>query len=219
MALGIGRPEQFVTIPSGVDLAEARRAAPARAEIRRSLGLSPRTPLLGIISRLVPIKGITHLISAMPDILRRFPDTHLAVAGDGEERTVLEQQARDSGIAPHVHFLGFRADVAAVTAALDVFVLPSLNEGLGKVLVLAMALGVPVVATRVGGIPEVVKDGQQGLLVPPANPAALAGAITAILGDRERASGMGGAGRIRAESFSVEVMLGRHLQLYRGDAR
>ena len=219
MALGIGRPEQFVTIPSGVDLAEARRAAPARAEIRRSLGLSARTPLLGIVSRLVSIKGITHLLSAMPDVLRRFPDTQLAVAGEGEERAALEQQVRDINIAPHVHFLGFRADVAAVTAALDVFVLPSLNEGLGKVLVLAMALGVPVVATRVGGVPEVVEDGRQGLLVPPANPTALAGAITAILEDGERASCMGAAGRLRAECFSAEVMLERHLQLYRGNVR
>jgi len=217
LALGIGRPEQFVTIPSGVDLAEVRRAAMEGASIRRMLGLSQETPLLGIVSRLVPVKGIVHLLTAMPEILRHYPDAHLAVAGDGEERPALEAQAKALGISPRVHFMGFREDPAAVIGALDVFVLPSLNEGLGKVLVIAMALGVPVVATRVGGIPEVVEDGRQGLLVPPADPPALAGAVAALLKDKARAASMGGAGRTRAELFSAEIMLERHAKLYRGE--
>ncbi len=219
LALGIGRPDQFVTIPSGVDLVALRAAAGDGPQLRRSLGVADDAPLLGAVSRLVPIKGLQHLIAAMPEILRRFPDAHLAIAGDGEERAALEAQAAALGVAPRVRFLGFRRDPGAVIACLDVFVLPSLNEGLGKVLVEAMGLGVPVVATRVGGVPDVVEDGRQGLLVPPADPAALAKGVAAILEDRPRAAAMGEAGMARARLFSAEVTLQRYAALYRGERR
>ena len=217
LALGIGRPEQFVTIPSGVDLERVRAAAADSPQMRRALGLGLEAPLIGTVSRLVPVKGLRNLLAAMPEILRRCPATHLAVAGDGEERAALEAQAATLGLAPRVHFLGFREDADAVIGALNVFILPSLNEGLGKVLVTAMALGVPAVASRVGGVPDVVEDGQQGLLVPPGDPAALAKAVIALLEDRTRGVAMGAAGRARATRFSAEVMLERHAALYRND--
>lgn len=217
LALRVGRPGQFLTIPSGVDLARVRAAAGRGPQVRRDMGLEAGTPLVGAVSRLAPVKGIAHLVGAMPEILRRCPGAHLLLAGDGEERPALEAQAADLGVASRVHFLGFREDVEAVIAALDVFVLPSLNEGMGRVLVAAMALGVPVVATRVGGVPEVVEDGRQGLLVPAADPAALAMAIAAVLGDRMRAGAMGALGRARAERFSLAVMLERLAALYRND--
>lgn len=219
LALGIGRPEQFVTIPSGVDLAEARARAADAPRVRRALGIEGDALLMGTVSRLVPIKGLTHLVAALPEILRRCPQAHLAVAGDGPERSALAAQAGALGVADRVCFLGFREDVPAVVGALDLFVLPSLNEGLGKVLVTAMALGVPVLATKVGGVPEVVEDGRQGLLVPPADPAALAKAAITLLEDRAAAAARGAAGRIRAERFSAEVMLDRLAALYRNDPR
>ncbi len=215
LAQGVGRPGQFVTIPSGVDLARVRAVAAAGRPVRGALGLGADTPLIGAVSRLASVKGITHLVGAMPEILRRCPGAHLLLAGDGEERPALEAQAAALGVADRVRFLGFREDATAVIAALDVFALPSLNEGMGRVLVTAMALGVPVVAARVGGVPDVVEDGRQGLLVPPTDPAALAEAIAAILGDGMRAAAMGAMGRARAERFSLEVMLGRLDRLYR----
>ena len=215
LALGIGRPNQFVTIPSGVDLAEARAGAAGAPTIRRALGIAAEAPLLGTVSRLVHVKGLTHLVAAMPEILRRFPQAHLVLAGDGEERDALTAQAAALSLAQRVHFLGFREDVPAIIGALDLFILPSLNEGFGKVLVTAMGLGVPIVATKVGGVPEVVEDGREGLLVPAADPAALAKAAISLLEDRTAAAAMGITGRARAERFSADVMLDRLAALYR----
>ena len=217
LALGVGRPGQFVTIPSGVDLPRARAAAQRAPRVRSALGIPADAPLVGAASRLAPVKGIAYLVAAMPDVRLQCPNAHLILAGDGEERAGLEAQAAALGVASRVHFLGYREDVDAVIAALDVFVLPSLNEGMGRVLVAAMALGVPLVATRVGGVPDVLEDGRQGLLVPPADPAALAKSIAAILGDGMRAASMGALGRARAERFSLQVMLERLGALYRND--
>jgi glycosyltransferase involved in cell wall biosynthesis len=215
LAVGVGRRDQFVTIPSGVDLSEVRAQTADATRIRRDLGLSPATRVIGTVARLVPVKGLRYLIAAMPQILRRCPDAHLILAGDGDERSQLKALTRELAVADRVHFLGFRRDAVAVTAALDVFVLPSLNEGQGRVLVTAMALGVPIVATSVGGVPEVIQDHRQGLLVPSANPIALSQAITTILTEPERAAALGMAGRARASHFSSEVMLRRHAELYR----
>jgi glycosyltransferase involved in cell wall biosynthesis len=216
LALGVGRPGQFVTVPSGVDLRRARGAAGRAPAVRGELGQPAEAPLIGAASRLVPVKGIRYLLFAMREVLVRFPGAWLVIAGDGEERPILEVQAAALGVAPRVRFLGFRADVEAVIAALNVFALPSLNEGMGRVLVTAMALGVPVVASQVGGVAEVVEDGRQGLLVPPEDPAALAKAILAILEDPPAAAAMGEAGRLRAQEFSLDIMLQRLAALYRG---
>jgi glycosyltransferase involved in cell wall biosynthesis len=218
LAAGIGRSEQFVTIPRGVDLAQAQAAAAGADQVRRALDLPPQACLIGSVSRLAPIKGLSYLIAAMPAILQRCPGVHLVITGDGEERVRLATQVAGLGLVPRVHFLGWREDPEAVIAALDVFVLPSLNEGLGKVLVTAMALGVPAVASRVGGVPDVIEDGRQGLLVPAADSAALAAAVVTLLGDRPRASAMGDAGRARAPLFSADLMLKCHADLYREEA-
>jgi len=219
LAVGVGRRGQFVKIPSGVDLTAVRTEAAGGSRVRQELGFSSETPVIGAVARLVPVKGLRYLVAAMPEILRRCPETHLVLAGDGDQRSGLESLARELVVSDRVHFLGFRRDAAAVTAALNVFVLPSLNEGLGRVLVTAMALGVPIVATKVGGVPEVVEDGRQGLLVPSADPQALGQAVTTLLTDRHWAASLGMGGRDRAGLFSSEVMLKLHAELYRNSAR
>jgi len=215
LAVGIGRPEQFVTIPSGVELGDVGAAAGEGRRVRAELGLPPAAPLIGTISRLVPIKGLQHLIAAMPEILRRCPEAHLLVAGDGEQRAALEAMTRESGLEARVRFLGYRRDVAAIAAALDVFVLPSINEGQGRVLVQAMALGKPIVASRVGGVPELLADGDAGWLVPPADPTSLAHAIGTLLQDPRHVAKLGDAARARAPRYSTETMLASLARLYR----
>jgi glycosyltransferase involved in cell wall biosynthesis len=211
LAAGVGRPEQFVTIPSGI----AVGAAPAAEDLRGRLGLPAGTPLVGAVSRLTPIKGLSHLIAAMPELLRRCPDAHLILGGDGAERAALEAQAARLGLRSRVHFLGFVAEPPRVIAALDVFVLPSINEAQGRVLVRAMALGRPVVATAVGGLPEILDRGAAGRIVPPADPGALADAVGGLLQDPEAAAALAARGRFRATHYTAEAMLDALVTLYR----
>lgn len=202
----IGRPEQFVTIPSGVDLAAVTAAPLVR--------LSPEGPVVGTVARLVPVKGLQYLIDAAPAILRRCPTARFLLVGDGEMRGGLERTVRSLGLGDRITFAGFREDVPSVLAGMDVFVLPSLNEGMGRVLVMAMALGKPIVATRVGGVPELLGDGEAGILVPPGDPTAIADAVSGLLADPRRASALGGAGRRRALRYSAEAMISELAKLY-----
>jgi len=206
LRLRIGRPEQFVTIPSGVDLDTLRAASPAP--------LVSGHPVIGAVARLVPVKGLQYLIDAAPEILRRCPDARFLLVGDGEMRPALEAQAHGLGLADRIVFTGFREDIPALIAGMDVLVLPSLNEGMSRVLVMTMALGKPIVATRVGGVAELLGDGEAGLLVPPRDPAALAEATTTLLRDATRASALAEAGRRRAPRYSAEAMLGALAKVY-----
>jgi glycosyltransferase involved in cell wall biosynthesis len=203
---GIGRPEQFVTIPSGVDLDGVQAASPVR--------LVTGGPVIGAVARLVPVKGLHYLIDAAPDILRRYPDARFLLVGDGEMRPALKAQARSLGLADRIVFTGFREDVPSVIAGTDIVVLPSVNEGMGRVLVMAMALGKPIVATRVGGVAELLQNGEAGLLVPPRDAAALAEAILTLLQDPVRALALGQAGRRLAPRYSAEAMLDALARVY-----
>jgi glycosyltransferase involved in cell wall biosynthesis len=207
LALGIGRPEQFITIASGVDLDDIASAVPVR--------LAPHGPVIGTVGRLTSIKGHQHLIDAVPEILRRCPTAHVVLVGDGELRQALAERARRLGLDGRVIFTGYREDIPALIAGMDVFVLPSLNEGMGRVLVMAMALGKPIVATRVGGVPELLAEGEAGALVPPANPAALARMVCDLIAHPDRARALGDAGRRRAPQYSAEAMVGALARLYR----
>ncbi|HYL81550.1 MAG TPA: glycosyltransferase family 4 protein [Candidatus Acidoferrum sp.] len=204
---GIGRPGQFVTIPSGVDL---RTVSASPRERRGSEG-----PVVGSVARLVPVKGLENLIAAAPEILRRCPRARFLLVGDGELRTALEAKTRELGLTDRIIFTGFREDVPSLIAGMDVFVLPSLNEGMGRVLVMAMALGKPIAATRVGGVPELLGDDEAGILVPPGDPSALADAVSTLLADSRRASALGEAGRRRATRYGAEAMITALAKLYR----
>ncbi len=210
----IGRREQFVVIPSGVDLETIRARAPAREEARRRLGVADDSLLVVGVGRLVPIKGFDVLVRALPAIARAAPAARLTLVGDGPDRAALVTEARALGVANRLELAGAHTEVAPFLAAADLLVAPSRNEGQGKSLVEAMALGLPVVAARVGGIPAVVEDGETGRLVPPDDPPALAGAVTQLLADPELRRRMGAAGRRRAEQFSLRVMEARLLSLY-----
>jgi len=204
---------KMVIIGHGVD-----RAAPAlpRSEARAALGLPALDPLIGSVGRLSREKGHAFLLRALPAIVAAFPGAGCVLAGEGPSRRDLEEEVRRLGMGDRVIFLGHRGDVPAILSALDLFVQPSLYEGFGMSLLEAMAARLPIVATRVGGIPEVVDDQVAGLLVPPADAAALAQAAIALLGDRGRARRIGEeAARLVAERHSISSVAARVDALYR----
>ena len=153
--------------------------------------MEPGSQIVGVVARLEPEKGHPTLLEAWPAVLRAAPDAYLLIVGEGSRRDALEAQARDLRIAHRVVFTGRRDDVPAVTAALDVAVLPSYREAQGLSILEAMALSRPVVASNVGGIPEMITDGENGLLVPPHDPEALAAAIVRLLRDHPFADTLG----------------------------
>jgi glycosyltransferase involved in cell wall biosynthesis len=196
------------------------RQTPAELETRRlrlraELGLAPETLLLGIISRLIEQKGIPYAIQAVRLIADDFPQAHLVIAGDGDRESALRQQAATLGLGPRVHFLGWRQDAPDVIAALDVFLMPSLWEGFGLTLLEAMSARVPVVASHVSAIPEVVVHGETGYLVAPRDPEAIAHALRLLLPDRLLRQHLGLNGEDRLETFfSVERMARQTADLY-----
>ncbi len=187
--------------PHAVDRSESRRA------LRHDLGLASETPLVGIVCRLVEQKGVVYGLRAFHKVATESA-AHLVIAGDGPLRAALEAEARTLGIAERVHFLGWRKDVPHLMAALDVFLLPSLWEGFGLVLLEAMAQQTPIVASAVSAIPEIVIDGQTGLLAPPRDMDALAGALRTLLDDIPLARHLGLMGQERLEAtFAAEAMI------------
>jgi glycosyltransferase involved in cell wall biosynthesis len=211
----IAGQEKFATIHSGIDLAHFRSVLVDPAIKRKELGLPPEGPIVGTVGRLVPIKGLQWLLKAAPGVLADFPQACFVIIGDGPLLGELRQLTATLGIGLHVVFVGAREDVPECLAALDLFVLPSLNEGMGRVLLEAMAVGCPVVATRVGGIPDIVADGTTGLLVPPRDDRALAEAILTLLRDRSRRAAYGEAARRHVDGrFDVETMVRNIERLY-----
>ncbi|MBI2265736.1 MAG: glycosyltransferase, partial [Armatimonadetes bacterium] len=213
-------PETKLTVVrEGIDM-DQYRATVSREEKRRQLGLSPDVPLVGMVGRLEPPKGHTYLLKAVPQVLREAQDAHFLIVGQGYLRSSLEKEARKLRIDHRVHFLGYREDMWEILCALDLFVLPSLWEGLGIVLLEAMAFRLPIVSTRVGGIVDVVLHGETGLMVEARDPESLAQAIIELLKDRERARLMGEKGyqRVVAE-FKDRTANEQMLALYEKLAR
>jgi len=214
LALGIGRREQFVTVPSGVPTAELRAQSPGRRAAREALGLPAQAFVIAALGRLVAVKGFDLLIEAMPAVLAAVPDTQAVIVGDGPEEDALASLAERLGVRSCVRMHGPSADVAAILAAADVLAAPSRNEGMGRSLVEAMALGVPVVGAAVGGIPTVVGDDEAGRLVPPDDVGALAAALIELGRDERVRTKLAEVARERAELFSTIVADGLMLDLY-----
>ena len=214
-----GRTGAPVTlIHNGVDL-ERYSQQEACCTLREEYGMPPGAPIVGVVARLEPEKGHATLLEAWPLVLDRLPEAHLLVVGEGSRLEALQAQAASLGIAHQVVFTGRRDDVPAVTAALDVAVLPSYREAQGLTILEAMALSRPVVASNVGGIPEMVEDGVTGLLVPPYQPVPLAEAIVRVLTDHPLADMLGRAGHdLVHRRFCVEAMVRAIEDLYEGAA-
>jgi len=183
--------------------------------VRSELGLPSGAPVIGTVAVLRAQKALQVLLEATATLRSRLPGLQLLVVGDGPERAALERRAGELGLDGGVRFLGTRTDVPDVLRALDVAVVSSDYEGLPLSVLEYMAAGLPVVATRVGGVPEVVEHGTTGLLVERRDPAALAGAVLSLLRDPERRARMGLAGRERQRrAFSIEAFVGRVESLY-----
>jgi glycosyltransferase involved in cell wall biosynthesis len=201
-------------IHNGID--GARFDGVSGERVRAELGVAEGELVVGTAVVLSKQKGLTHLLAAAPEVLRRVPHARFVVAGDGPLRDELEAEHRASGLGDRFRFVGYRRDIPELLSAYDVYVLPSLWEGLPLALLEAMRLGKPIVCTRVGGNAEVVLDGEGGRIVPPADPKALADALVATLEDRafrERARETNQARFF--ERFSVQSMTRAHEALFR----
>lgn len=214
LRVGIAPAETFATIHSGVDLAPFTAAKAARNEARRSLGIPEGAFAVGTVGRLTAIKGPGVLMAAARTVIERSPQSVFVFLGAGEMLEALQAQAAALGIEGHVRFAGWRPDVARMMSALDCFAFPSINEGMGKALVEAMALGKPVVASRVGGIVDLVDDGVSGFLVPPADPQALADRILFLLENPETARRMAARAAGTAGDYSAAAMVRKIEALY-----
>lgn len=212
-------PSKIVVIRNGVDLSRFEQP-PEPDRIRYELGLPAGTPLVAVVSRLTRLKGLEHFLEAAAALRPRFPTARFLIAGETapSDRAYLDELtglADRLGISDRVIFTGLRSDVPSLLASVTVSVMPSLNEALSNVLLESMAAGAPVVATRVGGTPEALLDGETGLLVPPADSAALVASIARLLEDPGLAARLGQAGRqVIADRFSVERMVHATEQLY-----
>jgi glycosyltransferase involved in cell wall biosynthesis len=209
-------PEKKIhVIRLGLELEPFGELERYRGQLRAELGLPRSTRLIGSVGRLVPIKDIPTLLRAVPILSGLIPDVLLLLVGDGPDRFNLEQDARQLGIESHVRFLGFRHDLARIYADLDVAVNCSVNEGTPVALIEAMASGVPVVGTRVGGTPDLLEDGRLGRLVAPRDPRALAESLASVLSHPEpaRKSALEARRRVQ-EIFRSDRLLGELDQLY-----
>jgi glycosyltransferase involved in cell wall biosynthesis len=198
--------ERAVTVHEGIDVDHVVAAPPVN--VHEAFWLPHQAPVVGNVAALVPHKGQRHLIEAAHLVVREMPDARFVILGEGELREPLERQVREYHLEKHVLLPGFRTDVLGCIKGFDLFVLSSVTEGLGSSLLDAMACSRAIAATTAGGIPEVVVDGENGLLVPPRDHAALAGAIVRLLNDQPLRRQMGEAGLARVRSrFTVERMV------------
>jgi glycosyltransferase involved in cell wall biosynthesis len=184
----VGAPNRVSSIPLGLDLGRFRGCDPLAGQFRAEIGVGRDAPLVGLIARLVPIKGVEVFLSAAALVLQRLPGARFAVVGDGALRRDLEAEARRLGIAEAVRFTGYRADADRIYASLDLLALSSFNEGLPVTIIEAMAAGCYVVATRVGGVTDLVTGEAVGLTVPQGDPGALSEAMVQALSERRRPS-------------------------------
>lgn len=207
-------PEHVVTVRSAVDASPYLHAC-ERDAFREAFGLPEHALVLGVIAQLIPRKGHRHLLAILPEIVQRRPEVRVLFFGQGAHRPQLEQQVQKLDLARHVLFTGFCDDLARWLPCLDIIVHPADMEGLGVSLLQGAAAGAPIIATAVGGIPEAVRDGENGLLVPPAEPAALAAALLRLLDDATLRTTLGARGRaLVQQEFSVDVMVQGNLALY-----
>ena len=201
LELRVGEASQWATIPSGVDEKIFMERSLLPKEIPTSFEIPPGKKRVGFVGRLAPVKGADYLIEAVPKILQSFPDTHCVLVGDGEERPKIQKRIRELNLEGSVSLAGHQKEIAAWMSTFDVLVVPSLNEGMGRVIVEAGFLGKAVVGTRAGGILDLIEEGKTGLLVKPRSVEELAGAVVRLLQDAELRRRMG-------EALQTKVLAG-----------
>jgi glycosyltransferase involved in cell wall biosynthesis len=206
--------DSITVICNGVDIKRYQQPV-NRVQVRSQLGLDAAARLIAVVGTFGEQKGHRYLVEAMCTIVPQFPDTHVLFVGDGVLRSELQDQVRRLRLDDHVHFLGNRHDVPQLVAASDLFVLPSIWEGLAMALLEAMASGKPIVATEVSGTVQAMIPDKTGILVPPGDTRRLAQAIKLLLSDPARAQAMGAAAKQRVETeFSAQKQANEHLALY-----
>lgn len=217
--VGLGLDENHIdVIPNGIAL-DGRPERPRDFPIRRELGIDPTVPVIAVVSRLNPRKGVEYFLKAVALVAQRFPDVRFLIIGgsyfDPAYQPRLETLSQDLKLTDRVTFTGERNDISGVLKEIDLAVLPSLSEGLSNALIEAMAAGLPVVATNVGGNPEIVQDGKTGFLVPPRDEGALSSAMIRFLESPEMRHRFGEAGYERvATQFSLTSTVQKTEELY-----
>jgi glycosyltransferase involved in cell wall biosynthesis len=199
-------------VPDGVDI--HRQVTAASRDTLETLGIPREAPFVVQVAQLVGHKDPLNFVRAMARARERVPTVHGLLVGDGPLRGEVEREIHDLGLHGAVHLAGYRTDADALLAAADVATLSSREEGMGSVLLDALAFAVPIAATRAGGIPEVVVDGESGLLAERENPAALGDAIASILADPQLGARFRAASATRVREFSVERMAERTISVY-----
>ena len=208
-------PDRVSTLYNGIDLSNYSNVERERMDVRAELGVPPDANLLTTVAVLRQPKGIQYMIRALPAVLASSPNTAYLIVGDGSYRDSLVEEVSKSGVGNRVIFAGMRKDVPRLLAASDVFVLPTLTEALPTVLAEAMAAKLPIVASRVGGIPEMITDGQNGCFVEPKDVDELARACIQLLNDPDKRAAMGIAGsNIVDQKFNIERQVDKLEELY-----
>ena len=211
----IAEEDKFSVIYSGIELNALKESSSGEKQnLKKELGIPENSLIVGTAGRLVPVKGPEFLVKASKYIISKYPDTYFMFTGDGSLEHDLKRKALEMGISDNIIFLGWRDDLAKIISIYDIFVLPSLNEGMGRVLVEAMALGKSIVASNVGGIPDLVIHEKNGFLVPPKNPKELAKYIQILLEDEKKREKMELGGKEMSLNFSAENMVEKIEKLY-----
>ncbi len=201
-------------IPNAVDVGELRGETPDR-DVRAEFDIPAQALVAGVVGRLSPEKGQIHFLRALAEARRSEPRLYGLLVGDGQERTLLEAEARSLGLAGNLVFTGHVRGLAPFYRAMDIQVLPSHSEGMPNAALEGMLLGRPLIASKVGGVPEVVEDGHTGILLSPGDEPALARALSALAGDPARRAALGAAGQKRAtKHFTPRARAERILRLY-----
>lgn len=211
----IAEEEKFVNIHSGIELKKYQKLSQdEQTKLKKEIGLPENSFVVGTVGRLVPVKNPELLIKASQPLLTQYPDTYFVFAGDGPLKKDLHTATKEIGGEKNIVFLGWRDDTHRILSIFDVFCLPSLNEGMGRVLAEAMALGIPIVASDAGGIPDLVIHQKNGFLVPPQDQEELTKSIRILIADEKKRTQMGEAGKKMALKFSCETMVKNIDDLY-----
>lgn len=211
----VAEAKKICLIPPGLELDNYAKANIDKVKVREIFHLQPDETVVGMVARLEPIKGPEYFVEAAKEVVGHFNKTRFIIVGEGSLRQSLEERVKNSGLKERFIFTGWCEDIIEVISIFDILVLPSLNEAVGMVLIEAQSLGVPVIATNVGGIAEIIQDNQTGILVPPRDPQILAGAINSLLVDKQKRLAMSEKAKAWVrDKFKAQDMADRISGLY-----